>query len=76
MDEERASRGDRTIRMLQSMAGPDVSHVPGDILRVATRVADAWVAAGIAELLVEAPEAPEQATGDAGPERAARRRAR
>jgi len=60
------------VRMLQSMAGPDVSYSAGDIIEIpASNVAE-WVAAGIAEIVEEI----ETAAQPSAPERAARTKAK
>lgn len=60
------------VRMLQSMAGPDVSYSAGDLIEIpASNVAE-WVAAGIAEIVQEI----ETATQATAPERAARTKAK
>jgi hypothetical protein len=41
------------IRLKVSMVGPEISHIPGDELEVREDVADAWIGAGIAELVEE-----------------------
>ena len=37
-----------TIKMLVSMAGPDVSYTPGHLYEVTEAIAEAWKEAGIA----------------------------
>jgi len=60
------------MRMLQSMAGPDVSYVAGDIIEIPAANVAEWVAARIAEVVEEI----ETATQPSAPERAARTRAK
>ena len=74
-----------TIKMLVSMAGPDVSYTPGHLYEVTEAIAEAWKEAGIAMPVfdtapVESPVAEAQASAIDGetatdapaPERAAR----
>ncbi len=74
-----------TIKMLVSMAGPDVSYTPGHLYEVTEAIAEAWKEAGIAMPVsdtapVESPVAEaessaidgETATDAPAPERAAR----
>lgn len=74
-----------TIKMLVSMAGPDVSYTPGHLYEVTEAIAEAWKEAGIAMTVsdtapVESPVAEaeasaidgETATDAPAPERAAR----
>jgi hypothetical protein len=49
--------------MIQSMAGVDVSHQPGDILDVEDRIGLAWIAA---DICVAAPPPPPPAKPPAG----------
>lgn len=48
----------KQIRMLVSMAGPNESYAPGDVIERPVEVAAAWVEDGIAEMVNE----PETAT--------------
>ncbi len=41
----------KRVKMLTSMAAPDWSVAPGDIMEVTAEVADAWTKAGIAQLV-------------------------
>lgn len=69
-----------TIKMLVSMAGPDVTYVPGHLYEVTERIALAWKEAGIAvpvsgpvQAKVEGVAIDEEtATATGAPERAAR----
>jgi len=69
-----------TIKMLVSMAGPDVSYTPGHLYEVTEAIALAWKEAGIAipvsDTAPVASEAPaidvETASAPEAPERAAR----
>jgi hypothetical protein len=64
------------VRMLISMAGPDVLIIPGDVLDVAGEVGREWIAVGYAEEIepeyetATAPPAPEKAVGKAGRKKA------
>lgn len=69
-----------TIKMLVSMAGPDVTYVPGHLYEVSERIALAWKEAGIAIPVSEPSPVVSQATAieeetateSPAPERAAR----
>ena len=69
-----------TIRMLVSMAGPEVTYVPGHLYEVSEVIAEAWKEAGIAISVADpAPVQSEPAAVDVetasaqdAPERAAR----
>jgi len=69
-----------TIKMLVSMAGPDVSYTPGHLYEVTEVIAQAWKEAGIAMPVSDtapvASESPpvdvETASASEAPERAAR----
>ena len=69
-----------TIKMLVSMAGPDVSYTPGHLYEVTEVIAQAWKEAGIAlpvsDTAPVASESPpvdvETASASEAPERAAR----
>ena len=41
----------KRVKMLTSMAAPDWSVAPGEIMEVTAEVADAWAKAGIAQLV-------------------------
>ena len=60
------------MRMLQSMAGPDVSWSAGDLIEIPAKNVAVWVAAGIAEVVAEI----ETAVQVPAPERAARTKAK
>lgn len=70
-----------TIKMLVSMAGPDVSYTPGHLYEVTEVIAQAWKEAGIAIPVSDTPQVAaseasaidEETAADApAPERAAR----